>query len=138
MKYQKKLKDLYIKDLYISETLILFCLKNGNQQEILISDIVKIYIEINKRKIFKYTPLFILPLFLLLFSLDGYMLVIISMLYLNLIIYLVNKVITQKFKFKLIIQNSNLEKLEFKFKRDIKYKIIDTISLIRKTNKSIL
>lgn len=138
MKYQKKLKDLYIKDLYISETLILFCLKNGNQQEILISDIVKIYIEINKRKIFKYTPLFILPLFLLLFSFDGYMLVIISMLYLNLIIYLVNKVITQKFKFKLIIQNSNLEKLEFKFKRDIKYKIIDTISLIRKTNKSIL
>lgn len=133
MKYQKKLVDLNI-----SETLVSLSLKNGNQQEILISEIVKIYIQINKRKIFKYTPLFTLPVFLLLFSMDEYMVIFISILYLNITIYLINKVVTQKFKFKLIIQNSNLEKLEFKFRNDLKYKIIDTISLIRKTNKSIL
>lgn len=132
MKSQKKLIDLNI-----SEPLLSLSLKNGNQQEILISDVVKIHIEINKRKIFRYIPLFSLPAFLLLFSLNEYTLVIMIIVYLYLIIYLFNKLIVKEFKFKLIVQKLNLEKLEFNFKKDLKYKIVDIIYLIRKTNKSI-
>lgn len=133
MKSQKKLIDLNI-----SEPLLSLSLKNGNQQEILISDVVKIHIEINKRKIFRYIPLFSLPAFLLLFSLNEYTLVIMIIVYLYLIIYLFNKLILKEFKFKLIVQKLNLEKLEFNFKKDLKYKIVDIIYLIRKTNKPIL
>lgn len=133
MKSQKKLIDLNI-----SEPLLSLSLKNGNQQEILISDVVKIHIEINKRKIFRYIPLFSLPAFLLLFSLNEYTLVIMIIIYLYLIIYLFNKLILKEFKFKLIVQKLNLEKLEFNFKKDLKYKIVDIIYLIRKTNKPIL
>lgn len=133
MKSQKKLIDLNI-----SEPLLSLSLKNGNQQEILISDVVKIHIEINKRKIFRYIPLFSLPAFLLLFSLNEYTLVIMIIVYLYLIIYLFNKLIIKEFKFKLIVQKLNLEKLEFNFKKDLKYKIVDIIYLIRKTNKPIL
>lgn len=133
MKSQKKLIDLNI-----SEPLLSLSLKNGNQQEILISDVVKIHIEINKRKIFRYIPLFSLPAFLLFFSLNEYTLVIMIIVYLYLIIYLFNKLIIKEFKFKLIVQKLNLEKLEFNFKKDLKYKIVDIIYLIRKTNKPIL
>jgi hypothetical protein len=76
------------------------------------------------------------PSFLLLLSTDEYVLVIITILYLNLSVYLFNKITTQKFKFKLRIQKTNLEILEFKFQKELKYKVIDIIHLIRYTNKA--
>lgn len=127
LKYNKKLID--ISD---TEKVVLLNFKNGGNKEFLISDISKIYLEINKRSKFILAFYFLIPSFFVFVLTDDYLITLIMLFIANLFFFYFDKHTNQKFKFELIIKNSNLEIHSFRFDYHLKSKIIDSITRIKK------
>ncbi len=124
-------------DITTSEQALILYLKNGSRKEFLVSEIVKIHLEITKISKLKYVILLVAPASLMFLSTDKYILLLIVLIYTSMFFLTQNNLFYHKFKFKLIIQNLNKEIYQFGFENHLKYKAIDAISLIR-NNKSIL
>ena len=123
-------------DISVSEKVLVLNLKNGSKQEFLISDLVKIHIEINKRSKLIYVIIFgISPLVSYLYS-ETFWLFLIILLYANLVFLIINNFTHHKFKFKLIIKDSNLVIHYFKFDYRLKNQIVESISRIKNQIKS--
>ena len=119
-----------VDDLLVLENFLLVKFKNKSTKKIHLSDIKKAYI-VSKRKSNNLKMMLLLVPVILLFFFDEYYLVFLLMVII--VLYLFTKSTIYNVKSKLIIELNSMEKIELKFKNDIKYKIIDTISLIRKT-----
>ena len=115
----------------MSEKNLILELKNGIKYEFLISDLVKIYVKINKRSKFIYVVFFGISSIVAYLYSDTYWLFLIIFLYASLLFLTINNVTHHKFKFKLIIKDSNLEIHNFKFDYQLKNKIIESISRIK-------
>lgn len=119
-----------IEDISVSEKKLVLELNTGIKQEFLISDLVKIHIKINKRSKFIYLVVFGISSIVAYLYSDTYWLFLIIFLYASLLFLTINNVTHHKFKFKLIIKDSNLEIHNFKFDYQLKNKIIESISRI--------
>ena len=130
LKFNQKLIDISV-----TEKRIILKKKNGSELEFFITDVVNIYIEINKKDNLIYAIVFGLSSFVAYLYSDTYGLLLIILLYTNLFFLIINKFTHHKFKFKLIIKDSNLEIHYFKFDYQLKNKIIESISRIKKQIK---
>lgn len=127
----KTIKSFRILDeLILIDDYLILKLKNKSIQKIPLHDIHKAYIISNRKSNDLKMILLVVPLFLLLFFDEIYFGVLFMVI---IVLYLFTKSILYNVKSKLIIEFNDTEKLELKFKNDIKYKIIETLSLIRKT-----
>lgn len=126
LKYNPKLTKIVV-----SEEVLVLCLKNGRNQDFLISEIVKIHLEISKSKWLTNLIAFILISIVLLISSHDYIWLITIFLYAMLFFFTLKTFTNQRFKFKLIVKVSNQEIHQFGFKYDIKNNVIDSISKIK-------
>lgn len=129
LNFNKKLTD--ISD---TEKVLLLNFKNGSNKEFLISNIVKIHLEINKRNKLILAFFCFVPSFFVFVLTDDYFLPLIILLSVNLFFFNLNKFTSHKFKFKLVVKDSDLEIHSFGFDYQLKNKIIDSISRIKKSS----
>lgn len=125
-----------IVDISVSEKKLILELKNGIKQEFLITDLVKIYIKIKKRSKFIYVVIFGISSIVSYLYSDTNWLFLIIFLYASLLFLIINNITHHKFKFKIIIKDSNLEIHNFKFDYQLKNKIVESLSRIRNQIKS--
>ena len=109
-------------DISVNEKTIVLKQKDGYERVFLISDIVKIYIEINKRSKLIYVIIFGMSPFVAYLYSETYWLFLMILLYANLVFLIINNLTHHKFKFKLIIKDSNLAIHHFKFDYQLKNK----------------
>lgn len=121
-------------DISDTEKILLLNFKNGSNKEFLISNIVKIHLEINKRNKLILAFFCFVPSFFVFILTDDYFLLVIVLLSANLFFFNLNKFTNHKFKFKLIVKDSDFEIHSFGFDYQLKNKIIDSISRIKKSN----
>lgn len=118
-------------DISVNEKTIVLKQKDGYERVFLISDIVKIYIEINKRSKLIYVIVFGLSSFVAYLYSETYWLFLMILLYANLVFLIINNLTHHKFKFKLIIKDSNLVIHYFKFDYRLKNQIVESISIVK-------
>lgn len=102
--------------------------KNKLLEKVHISDIKKIYIITNKKKNDVKMLLLIIPV--LLFYDEYYWEVLLITI---ILLYFFSTTLFHNVKYKLIVELNNNDEIELKFKNNIKYKIIENISFIRKS-----
>lgn len=115
----------------VNENTIILKQKDGYEREFIISDVVKIYIEINKRSKLIYVIIFGMSPFVAYLYSETYWLFLMILLYANLVLLIINKFTHHKFKFKLIIKDSNLVIHYFKFDYRLKNQIVESISRVK-------
>lgn len=122
-------------DVSVSEKVLILYLKNGSKQEFLISDVAKIFIEINKRSKVFYAIFFAFTSIIVFVSSDECFLLLSIFLSTTLFVFALYKFKYNKFKFKLIIKDVDQKIHQFGFNYQLKNKIVDSISTTKKQIK---
>lgn len=124
-------RNTKINDVLVTDNSIIIQFKKGAKRELIITEIVKIYLTINKKRNLISIVFFTSSLITLFYSLDESLLITIVFLYLIFIYFIFRNDKIFRFKYILIIQNSNSETYRFRFEYHLKDKIINAISSVK-------
>lgn len=127
-RFNKKLKD--ISD---TEKGLQLNFKNGSKKEFLLSDIVKMHLQIKKKNKLIFAFFCCVPSFFAFVLRDDYLLPLTMLLIASLFFFNLSKSTNHKFKFELVVEDANRKIHSFAFDYRLKNKIIESIARIKKT-----